>query len=120
MADAYHALGEDRPHRPAVPFEEAARILQRESLDREAVAAVLETAGHGRPIRTRWPAGLTGREVEVLRLLVRSLSMREIAGRLHISTSTVHAHTAHIYDKAGVSTRAAAALFAVDNDLLGS
>jgi HD-GYP domain-containing protein (c-di-GMP phosphodiesterase class II) len=117
-ADAYHALGEDRPHRPAIPFEQAAGILQQESLDREAVAAVLESAGQRRPTRTRWPAGLTGREVEVLRLLVRGLSMRQIAGRLHISTSTVHAHTAHVYDKAGVSTRAAAALFAVENDLL--
>jgi len=58
--------------------------------------------------------------VEVLRLLARGRSMRQIGEVLFISTSTVHTHVAHIYEKVGVTTRASAALFAMENDLLQS
>jgi HD-GYP domain-containing protein (c-di-GMP phosphodiesterase class II) len=121
-ADVYQALTEERPHRPALSPEAAARVLEAQpGLDRDAVSAVLEAAGQraGRK-RLPWPAGLSDREVEVLRLLARGRSMRQIADALFISQSTVHTHAAHIYEKAGVTTRASAALFAMENGLLES
>jgi HD-GYP domain-containing protein (c-di-GMP phosphodiesterase class II) len=121
-ADVYQALTEERPHRVALEAEQAARVLEAQpGLDREAVAAVLEAAGQRRKrIRTSWPAGLTDREVEVLRLLARGRSERQIGEALFISTSTVHTHVTHIYEKAGVTTRASVALFAMEHGLLES
>jgi DNA-binding NarL/FixJ family response regulator len=87
-------------------------------LDHQAVAAVLEAAGHHPTRRVGFPAGLTGREVEVLRLLVRGRSERQIAAELFIAASTVHTHITHLYDKAGVSTRAGAAVFAMEHGLI--
>jgi DNA-binding NarL/FixJ family response regulator len=81
---------------------------------------VLAAAGHRRPApRRELPAGLSPREAEVLRLVARGLSNREAAARLHISTKTVGNHVSSIYAKIGVSTRAAAALFAVEHGLIG-
>ena len=116
-ADVLHALGEARPHRLPHASADWARMLAASALDTEAVSAVLEAAGR-RPERRSWPAGLTDREVQVLRPLVRGLSMAQIGRELNISSSTVHTHVAHIYEKAGVSTRAAAAIFAMENGLL--
>jgi DNA-binding NarL/FixJ family response regulator len=70
------------------------------------------------PARRTWPAGLTDREVEILRFAARGQSRREIAQRLVVSESTVRTHLEHIYQKCGVSSRAAATLFAVEHDLL--
>ena len=64
------------------------------------------------------PAGLSEREVEVLRLIARGHSNREVAARLSISAKTVGHHVGHIYAKIGVTTRPAAALFAMEHDLL--
>jgi DNA-binding NarL/FixJ family response regulator len=64
------------------------------------------------------PAGLTEREVQVLRLLAAGRTNRGIAAELGISVKTVGAHVEHIYDKAGVGSRAGATLFAAKNDLL--
>jgi DNA-binding NarL/FixJ family response regulator len=87
--------------------------------DRECVRAVIEAAGQPPPrIRTGWPAGLSDREVEVLRLVARGLSNRAIAERLYVSPRTAEHHVQHIYTKIGGSTRAAAALFAVEHGLL--
>jgi DNA-binding CsgD family transcriptional regulator len=63
-------------------------------------------------------AGLTEREIEVLRLIARSLSKRQMAQHLSVSEKTIDSHAMHIYEKIHVSTRAAAALFAVQHDLL--
>jgi DNA-binding NarL/FixJ family response regulator len=71
-----------------------------------------------RPSRTRWPEGLSDREVEVLRLVARGLSNREVAEELVVSRRTAEHHVQHIYAKIGVSTRAAAALFAMEHGLL--
>ncbi|HKJ94191.1 MAG TPA: response regulator transcription factor, partial [Gammaproteobacteria bacterium] len=87
----------------------------------EALAEVLQVArrpGDAAQRRMCWPAGLTTREVEVLRVLCRGLSRRQIARTLHISESTVRHHLEHIYDKIGVTTRTAAALFAMEQGLL--
>ena len=84
------------------------------------MAAVLQAAGlRGGSAPRAFPAGLTAREVEVLRLVARGLSNKEIAAQLHLSPKTVGHHVGHVYAKAGVSTRAAAALFAVEHGLLG-
>jgi DNA-binding NarL/FixJ family response regulator len=61
---------------------------------------------------------LTPREVEVLRLLARGLSNKEIAARLVISPKTVGNHVEHIYSKIDASNRAAASLFAMQQGLL--
>ena len=83
------------------------------------MSAVLEAAGvAGQPRRREWPAGLTEREVEVARLLARGLSKKAIAAELFISPSTVHTHVVHIYKKAGVYTRAALAMFAMEHGLV--
>jgi DNA-binding NarL/FixJ family response regulator len=86
--------------------------------DAEVVAAVLGAAGHRVPRRHGGPAGLTPREVEVLRLLARGLSNKQIAERLVISPKTVANHVEHIYSKIEASTRAAAGLFAMQHGLL--
>ncbi|HJR19451.1 MAG TPA: response regulator transcription factor, partial [Actinomycetota bacterium] len=88
-------------------------------LEHEAASAVCEAAGRELPKRpASRPAGLTDREVEILRLLARGRSKKQIAGELFIAPGTVHTHVTHIYAKIGSSTRAGAALFAVQNDLL--
>jgi len=116
-ADVFHALGEPRPHRSAVGRTEAARVLSGMSLDRDAVRAVLAAADVPAAALPQLPAGLTERELDVLRLLAAGRTKREIAGDLVISPSTVHTHTVHIYAKCGVSTRAALAMFAMRHGL---
>ena len=105
-ADVLHALGEPRPHRPALDPPQASRVLSGLPLDRDAIRAVLDAAGAPAALPPL-PADLTERELEVLRLLVAGRTKREIAAELVISPSTVHTHTVHIYAKCGVSTRAA-------------
>ena len=87
-------------------------------LDGPATDAVLEAAGHRLPRRAQAPAGLTARELEVLVLLARGLSNRKIAERLVIAPKTAGNHIEHIYAKIGASSRAAAAMFAVQHGLL--
>ena len=110
-ADAYQAMREPRPHRPERSPDEAAAELRADvragRLDAEAVEAVLGAAGHRVSRRREGPAGLTVREVEVLRLLARGLSNKEIAERLVISPKTAGNHIEHIYSKIDASTRAA-------------
>jgi len=122
-ADCYHARTEPRPHRPGLPPDEAAAQLKAEAragrLDGEAVAAVLSAAGHRTVRRKAMPAGLTSREVEVLRLLAAGLSNREIAERLVISPKTAGHHVEHIYAKTGTTNRALASLFAANHGLIG-
>lgn len=122
-ADAYHAMLEPRPHRPPRTPEAAAEELRAEvragRIDARAADAVLGAAGH-LVRRSEWPAGLSGREVEVLRLIARGRLKREVAAALHISPATADHHVRHIYTKTGVSTRAGATLFAMRHGLLDS
>jgi HD-GYP domain-containing protein (c-di-GMP phosphodiesterase class II) len=122
-ADAFQAMTQDRPHRPARSPDEAATLLAADAragaFEPECVRAVVEAAGQPRPRPLGGhPEGLTDREVEVLRLLARGATNREIAAALVISVRTAEHHVQHIYDKLGNSTRAAAALFAVEHGLL--
>ena len=122
-ADVYRALLEPRPHRPARTPDAAAAELTRAAsaggLDPDAVRCVLAAAGQpvkqARPAR---PAQLTERELDVLRLIARGHSIKQMAQQLTISPKTVDTHIQHIYEKIGVSTRAGATLFAVEHDLL--
>lgn len=122
-ADVYQALIEPRAHRPAFSPGAAADELRREAragkLDSEAVNAVLQAAGHAvSPARREQVAGLTEREIEVLRLVARSYTNKQIARELTLSERTVDHHIRHIYAKIGVSTRAAATIFALQHHLL--
>ena len=120
-ADVFAAVTEDRPHRPAADRDQAAGVLIGEvlagRLDRDAAGAVIEAAGLPRP-RADWPCGLTEREVQVLRLAARGLSNRQIADELVLSDRTVETHLTHVDDKTGRRTRAGAAVFAMEHDLL--
>ena len=94
-------------------------LVARGALDRGDVAAVLGAAGASVPlVEVPRPAGLTEREVDVLGLLAHGHTNREIAEALGISVKTVGAHVEHIYTKAGVRSRAAATLFAMQHDLV--
>jgi DNA-binding NarL/FixJ family response regulator len=64
------------------------------------------------------PAGLTAREVDVLRLVAAGKSNREIADELYLSIKTVARHLANIFGKLDVSSRTAAAAFAYQHGLL--
>jgi DNA-binding CsgD family transcriptional regulator len=123
-ADAYHAMTEARPHREALATEEAAAELRREvrsgRIDADAAEDVLTAAGHARPDpreRAR-PAGLTARELEVLLLVARGASSRDVARQLVIADKTARNHIERIYTKLGVSTRAAASLYAMRHGLV--
>ena len=123
-ADAYVAMTSDRPYRAALTADAAAAELHRAVaagyLCRDAVHAVLDAAGHGRAAAPPPPCGLTEREVEVLALLARGQTNKQIAGALYLSPRTVQHHVAHIYDKIDRRTRAGAAMFALEHRLLGA
>lgn len=121
-SDAYRGLVEARPHHRALDPGSAAVRLQADAragqLDGDALAAVLQAAGLGGGTRRTHPAGLTGRQVDVLRLMALGLSNKDIANRLVISRRTAEHHVQDIYSKIGTSTRAGAALFAMQHGLL--
>jgi HD-GYP domain-containing protein (c-di-GMP phosphodiesterase class II) len=124
-ADVFRALTEHRAHRPARSPDAAAGVLAEEAasgrLDADAVRAVIEAAGGtAAPVRPPRPDGLTERQVEVLRLVARGLSNPEIARRLVISRRTAEHHVQDVYARIGVSSRAAAALYALEHDLLSA
>jgi HD-GYP domain-containing protein (c-di-GMP phosphodiesterase class II) len=122
-SDVYSAMRQARAHRPALDPEQAAAELRRMARDGElettSVNAVLAAAGDkGRPVRRRWPADLTDREVDVLRRIAVGGSIQAAAADLHLAPKTVDFHLQNIYSKVGITSRAAATLFAVQNDLL--
>ena len=67
--------------------------------------------------RIERPAGITDREAQVVGLLARGLQTKQIARALGISVKTADRHIQNAYGKIGVSTRAAAALFAMQHGL---
>lgn len=126
-ADIYVALTTERADRP--PFsdtgaaEQLRRLAAQGVLDQRTVSAVLAAAGHGqhKPRRRRpeSPGGLSPREIEVLRLAAKGLTTAQIAKQLYISPKTADHHIQHVYDKIAVSTRAGAALWAMQSGLMG-
>jgi HD-GYP domain-containing protein (c-di-GMP phosphodiesterase class II) len=120
-ADAFRAMTESRPYREPIAPDRAAQALADEAsagrLDPEAVTAVVEAAGERVP-RIERLADLTERELEVVTMLARGLQTKQIARALGISVKTADRHIEHAYRKIGVSTRAAAALFAMQHGLL--
>ena len=123
-ADFYRGKLEPRPHRPAASAVDTAALLREEvragRIDGAAADAVLRAAGHRVRRRRDWPAGLTAREVEILRLVARGLSHKEIAEQLVIARKTASNHVERIYAKTGVTNRAMAALFAVKHGLMST
>jgi HD-GYP domain-containing protein (c-di-GMP phosphodiesterase class II)/DNA-binding CsgD family transcriptional regulator len=122
--EIYVGMTTERADRPPLSAEDAAaelrRLVSRAVLEPPAAHAVLVAAGHGEPQapasgRGKHPGGLSAREVDVLRLAARGLTTKAIADRLYISPKTADHHIQHIYDKIGVSTRAAAALWAMQH-----
>ncbi len=120
-ADAYCAMTEPRPHRERA----VARRGGRDAGPRGERRAARRHRGRrgargGRPARCRAmerPAGLTEREAEVVGLLARGLQTKQVARALGISAKTADRHIQNAYAKIGVSTRAAAALFAMEHGL---
>ncbi|MEM7336173.1 MAG: response regulator transcription factor, partial [Chloroflexota bacterium] len=99
------------------PREELFRAIRSaargESVLAPAVAARLMT-------RMRAPAeeNLSAREIEVLQLVAKGNSNREIGKALHISTATVKTHLIHIFDKLGVDDRTAAVTVALERRII--
>jgi HD-GYP domain-containing protein (c-di-GMP phosphodiesterase class II) len=119
-ADVYRALCEERPYRPArSPDQAASELLGMAgagTLCPDATRAVLAAAGHAAR-RVERPTGLTDREIDVLRLLARGLTNKEIASTLDISTKTAGHHVQHIFEKLGVTTRAGATMAAMQRGI---
>ena len=142
-ADVYRACTEPRAWRDAMRTDEARRVLLEHAasgkLCARASEAVLAAAGHAQAARRHGPGtgagtgtgtgtegmggqgmggeALSAREVEVLRLLVRGLTNKQIAKSLTISPRTVQHHSIHIYAKTGVRSRAGVAMWAVERGL---
>ena len=123
-AVAYQQLRETRPGRATLDSSDAADELRRDARagrhDPEAVEAVLSVAGHRSPKRASFSAGLTAREVEVLRLVAQGRSNREIADELFIAQKTARNHVERVYAKLGVNNRTQATLAAIDRGLAGA
>lgn len=120
VADVYAALTQDRPHRKAKTTSEAADLLVKEALCKDAVDAVLAAAGLVRGRRAQNPAALTDREIEIVRMVARGQANKQIADALDLSPSTVKRHLENIFGKVKLRTRAAIAVWALENDLLQS
>jgi HD-GYP domain-containing protein (c-di-GMP phosphodiesterase class II) len=124
--EVYVGLTTERADRPAFSADAAATELRElvsgGVIEEAAADAVLATAGHQKAAasarRIQRPGGLSRREVEVLRLAAMGLTTREIADRLFISPKTADHHIQHVYTKIDVSTRAAAALWAMQHELV--
>ncbi|MGY2875826.1 HD-GYP domain-containing protein (c-di-GMP phosphodiesterase class II) [Marmoricola sp. URHA0025 HA25] len=118
---AYQSALEPRPYRePCTPEEAAARLksrVTRGALDADSVEAVLAVAGHART-KVRRDDTLTPRETEVLGLVARGLSNREIATRLVLSEKTVRNHVERTYAKIGATNRVGASLYALERGLV--
>ena len=120
-AVAYQSALEPRPYRePHSPEAAAARLedrVTRGALDADCVEAVLAVAGHGRA-KVRRDDALTARETEILGLVARGLSNRDIATRLVLSEKTVRNHVERTYAKIGATNRVGASLYALEHGLV--
>jgi len=125
VAEAYQSMIEQRPYRPALSPPAASGLIQQAvragTLDAAAARAVLVAAGHRvAPVRYARIAGLTQREVEVLRLVAGGQSIKQIARSLGVANKTADNHLQNLYGKIGVKTRGGATLFALEHGLGGA
>ena len=127
VADRFDELTHDGPDSLGLELDQTVDVMRQEVGSRlspdafQALTDDLTGVDPSRRQRTRqqeWPARLTDREVEVLRLIAKGLNRRQTARALFIAEGTVRSHVEHIYSKIGVSSRSAATLFAVEHDLL--
>lgn len=121
-ADVMAALGEERPHRPALGDERSARqlraLVEEGALDARAARSVLEARGMTTRRRSAWPGGLSDREVAVARLVAIGRTNKEIGQLLSMSPRTAQKHVMNVYDKLGLESRAGLALYALAHGLL--
>ena len=122
-AEAFQTAREARPYRAALSDTAAAAKLRGAVKDgklcADAVEAVLTCAGQpGRRATAERLAGLTPREIEVLRLIAAGHTAKEAARQLEIAPKTADNHIQSLYSKIGVSTRAAAALYALERGMV--
>src|SRR5712691_3019556 len=122
-AEAFQTAREARPYRAALSDAAAAAKLRSAvkegKLCPEAVEAVLTCAGQpARRATADRLAGLTPREIEVLRLIAAGHTAKEAARQLEIAPKTADNHIQNLYSKIGVSTRAGAALYALERGLV--
>lgn len=123
--EVFVGLTSERADRQAFSAAAAGAEIQRlvalGKLERRSASAVLAAAGLSalNARRGQHAGGLSDREVEVLNLAARGLTAKQIAERLNISAKTADHHIQHVYTKIGVSTRAAAALWAMQNGMAG-
>lgn len=127
VADSFDELTHETADHLAVDLPEALRQMGEDvnkALCPRAFQALIRVLRQDEPAPATkralhaWPAGLTDREVEILRLLARGETRRRMADHLVLSEHTVRHHLEHIYEKVGVKTRVAATLFALENNLL--
>jgi HD-GYP domain-containing protein (c-di-GMP phosphodiesterase class II) len=118
VADVAHAMREERPHRPPQPLSAITEALSAPGFDRRVARAALDALGAPLPRRARGPKGLSERELEIVRLVARGKTNQDIGALLGISARTVQAHLARTFDKLGVSSRAGAAVFAMEHGLV--
>jgi len=125
-ADRFDELSSKTPDHPSAERDQVTEMMRREaddSLFPDVVQALFEGPGGTPEPRRRHraqqgPAGLTERELEVLRLMARGLSRNQAAKLLFVTEGTIRSHLEHIYSKIGVSNRAAATLFSIEHGLL--
>ncbi|MGE2735457.1 HD domain-containing phosphohydrolase [Mycolicibacterium vaccae] len=119
---SYQAALEPRPYRAAMSPADAARRLTARvragEVDGAAANAVLQAAGRRVEPAGMRPDGLTARELDVLRLVARGASNKEIAAALVISEKTARNHVERSYGTIGVSNRIGASLYALEHGLV--
>jgi HD-GYP domain-containing protein (c-di-GMP phosphodiesterase class II) len=126
LADAFQERMQANPGQPAPDPRDVLKEMRPEAGSLfspecfEALAQELGMAASKPARRPEWPAGLTRREVEVLHLVATGASNRQIAHDLVVSEKTVAHHLEHIYNKIGVSSRAAAVFFAMEHEIITS
>ena len=111
LGAAYRAVGDDEA--AVVSFDAALSLLARLGAD-TTTARVRARRAATSPL----PNGLTGREVEVLRLVASGRTNKQLAAELGLSEKTVERHLSNIFTKIGVSTRAAATAFAFEHQIV--
>ena len=94
---------------PETPPEQEAPAQEQETPESATAAASASE---------EYPAGLTAREFEVLRLVAQGMTNAQVARELYLSPRTVHRHLNSVYNKLGTNSRAAAARFASEHGLL--